>query len=331
MKILVNGGAGYIGSFMVRRLLDDGYEVLVADSLERGHESFLDSRSKFIKGNLLDKSFVKDLFSNNQINGVIHFAGYISMAESVENPSIYFENNVFAVLNVLEEMGKNNVKNLIFSSTAGVYGNPIKVPITEEHPKSPTNPYGESKLMVEKILSWFKPLGINYVCLRYFNAAGASLDGLKGEDHSPETHIIPNAIASAINNAGFALYGDDYNTKDGTCVRDYVHVLDLVEAHILALKKLEKEEGGFSYNVGTGNGYSNKEVVEMVKRISGIDFKVNINNRRPGDAEVLVADVSKIKQELGFNPKYSDLETIVKTAWLWHSRNSKLKTKNSKV
>lgn len=323
MKILVNGGAGYIGSFMVRRLLDDGYDVLVADSLERGHESFLDSRSKFIKGNLLDKNFVKDLFSNNQINAVIHFAGYISMAESVEKPSIYFENNVFAVLNILEEMKKNNVKNLIFSSTAGVYGNPIEVPIPEEHPKSPTNPYGESKLMVEKILEWFKPLSINFACLRYFNAAGASLDGTRGEGHNPETHIIPNAIASALNNTQFTLFGDDYNTKDGTCIRDYIHVLDLVDAHILALKKLEKENGGFFYNVGTGNGYSNKEVIEMVKKISGIDFNVTITKRRPGDAEVLVADVTKIKQELGFNPKYSDLETIVKTAWLWHKNNSK--------
>lgn len=323
MRVLINGGAGYIGSFMVKKLLDDGFEVIVADSLERGHKEAIDDRAKVYIGNLLDKKFVNTIFSENSIDTVIHFAGYISMAESVENPSIYFENNVFTVLNVLEEMKKNKVKSIVFSSTAGVYGNPIKVPIPEDHPKNPTNPYGESKFMVEKILSWYQLHGINFTALRYFNAAGAALDGSMGEDHKPESHIIPNAIHAILNDSEFTLYGNDYKTQDGTCVRDYIHVLDLVESHVLALKKLEKENGAFFYNVGTGKGYSNKEVIEMVKKVTGVNLKVKQEGRRPGDAEVLVADPAKIKSELGFVPKYSDLQTIVESAWKWHEQNSK--------
>lgn len=321
MKILVTGAGGYIGSFMTKRLLDDGHEVIALDSFKRGHQEAVDKRAKILTGDLLNKDFVKDVFSQNTIEAVIHFAGYISMEESVENPGIYFENNILAALNVLEEMKKARVKSFIFSSTAGVYGNPQTLPIPESHPKNPTNPYGESKLIVEKILSWYMPFGLNFVSLRYFNACGASMDGAMGEDHNPETHIIPNAIKATIENREFILYGDDYNTPDGTCIRDYIHVLDLINAHVLALKKLENESSAFYYNVGTGRGYSNKEVIEMVKRISGIDFKVNISKRRPGDAEVLVADPTKIQKELGFNPQYSDLETIIKTAWQWHKKN----------
>ncbi|PIR78810.1 MAG: UDP-glucose 4-epimerase GalE, partial [Candidatus Levybacteria bacterium CG10_big_fil_rev_8_21_14_0_10_36_30] len=193
--------------------------------------------------------------------------------------------------------------NFIFSSTAGVYGNPIKIPIPEDHPTNPVNPYGESKLMVEKILSWFNKIdGLSYACLRYFNASGAAIDGSMGEAHDPETHIIPKAIEAALNNNEFKMFGTDYQTQDGTCVRDYIHVLDLVEAHILALEKLVKDKGGYIYNVGTGKGYSNKEVVEMVKKISGINFPIVELERRSGDADSLVADSSKIRNELGFNP-----------------------------
>ena len=321
MKIAVTGGAGYIGSFMTKVLVEKGDEVVVIDSLERGNKEVIDPRAKLIPGNILDKNFILNVFSSNKFEAVIHFAGYISMEESVNNPALYFENNTFGALNIISGMQKNGLNNFIFSSTAGVYGNPIKTPIPEDHPKNPTNPYGESKLMVEKILLWFnKVFNINFACLRYFNASGAAIDGSMGEDHKPETHIIPNAINALLNNEVFYLYGQDYKTPDGTCVRDYIHVLDLVESHVLVLKKLTNDGGGHYYNVGTGNGYSNKEIIETLKKIANKDFKVEIKERRPGDAETLIADSTKIKTELGFLPKYSDLETIIKSAWEWHKK-----------
>jgi UDP-glucose 4-epimerase len=320
MKVLVTGGAGYIGSFMVRRLLDEGFEVTVADSLERGHEKAVDPRAVLRKGNLLDEAFLKELFSEGSFEAIVHFAGLISMGESMQEPEIYFKNNTFATLRLLEHAKQNGVKKFIFSSTAGVYGNPFEIPIPENHPKNPENPYGESKLMVEKILGWYQKIhSVNFVALRYFNACGAALDGSLGEDHSPESHIIPNAIKAALKDETFRLFGTDYKTPDGTCVRDYIHVIDLVEAHILALKKIQTESGGFYYNVGTGKGYSNREVLEMVKKVSGADFKIEETDRRPGDADSLVAATEAIRTELGFAPKYSDLETIIKTAWKWHS------------
>jgi len=321
MKILVTGGAGYIGSFMVKRLLDKGDEVVVVDSLERGHKEVVDGRAKLIVGDLLDKDFVGKTLSEDRFDGVIHFAGLISMGESMRDPYIYFDHNVCGSLNLIEELVKNGQNNIIFSSTAGVYGNPVKIPIPEDHPKNPENPYGESKLMVERILYWYsKTKNLNAIALRYFNAAGAALDGSVGEQHDPESHIIPNIMKAAKSGKQFKLFGNDYNTKDGTCVRDYIHVLDLVEAHILALDKLQKDSGFYAYNVGTGNGYSNKEVVDMVKKITGINFEVIESERRLGDADTLVADVTKIKTELGFSPQYSDLETIVNSAWKWHSK-----------
>lgn len=324
MRILVTGGAGYIGSFMVRRLLQDNHEVTVLDSLERGHKQAVDNRAKLVEGSILDEQFLAKVFSENSFEAIIHFAGYISMGESMEKPDIYFTNNTFGTLNLLKEAEKNNVKKFIFSSTAGVYGNPVKIPIPEDHEKNPENPYGESKLMVEKLLLWYeKTKRLNFVCLRYFNACGASLDGTSGEDHDPETHIIPIAIKAILTNSKFKLFGTDYKTEDGTCVRDYIHVLDLVEAHILALQKLQNNNGGFYYNVGTGKGYSNKQVLEVVKNISGKDLQIENSPRRPGDADMLVADVTKIKSELDFSPKYSGLETIVKTAWEWHSNKFK--------
>lgn len=332
MKILVTGGAGYIGSFMIKALLERGDEVTVLDNLKTGHKDSIDERVKFLLGDILDKNFLAKVLSNNEFEAVFHFAGLISMEESVKNPYIYFENNTFGALNLVEAMARCRVKKLIFSSTAGVYGNPIKIPIPEDHPTNPTNPYGESKLTVEKILSWYgKTFGLNFASLRYFNAAGASLDAKMGEDHVNETHIIPNAIKAALQNREFVLYGNDYNTDDGTCIRDYIHVIDLVDSHILALERLEKEGSlpvgrqGFFYNVGTGKGYSNRQVIDEIKKISGVDFKVRIADRRSGDSEVLVADPTKIKKELKFEPKYSDLETIVKTAWKWHKKNLKSK------
>ena len=321
MKILVTGGAGYIGSFMVKRLLERGDEVIVADSLEKGHKEAVDPKAKFLQGNLLDDNFVESLFVGNKFDVVIHFAGFISMGESMENPNIYFQNNVFASLKVLEQMVKTGTDNFIFSSSAGVYGNPVKLPIPEDHPTNPENPYGESKLMVEKIMKWYGVTKkLNTVALRYFNAAGASLDGAMGENHVPESHIIPNIIKALLENRQFNLFGNDYKTKDGTCVRDYIHVLDLVEAHVLAIDKLKNTPGNYVFNVGTGNGFSNKEVMEMVEKVSSQKVNVQIFPRRPGDADELVADASRIKQELGFIPKYSDLETIIKTAWVWHNK-----------
>lgn len=329
MKILVTGGAGYIGSFMVKRLLDEGYEVVVADSLERGFEKAIDKRALFKKGNLCDKIFVSTLFSENRFDGVIHFAAYISMGESMENPYIYFNNNINASLNIVEEMIRIGQNNFIFSSTAGVYGNPIQIPIPEDHPKNPENPYGESKLIVERILSWYgKTKNLSYGILRYFNAAGAALDGSMGEQHSPETHIIPNIMRAILEKKSFTLYGNDYETFDGTCVRDYIHVLDLVEAHVLGLNKLQITPGQYVYNAGTGEGNSNKEVIDMVKKVTGVDFVIEQAPRRPGDADVLIADPVKIQKELGFTPKNSDLQTIIESAWKWHKRNSELRVES---
>lgn len=321
MGILVTGGAGYIGSFMTKRLLDGGYEVVVADSLLRGHKSSVDPRAKLEVGDLGQETFLADLFTAYKFDAVIHFAGYISTGESMENPGLYFLNNAMVPVKLLEKMNKYHVENFIFSSTAAVYGDPIQIPIPEDHPKHPTNPYGQSKLMVEQILEWYQKIySINFVALRYFNAAGAALDGSMGEDHKPESHIIPNVIHAMLTNSEFLLYGTDYHTQDGTAVRDYIHVLDLVEAHVLALKKLEKDSGGFIYNVGTGKGYSNKEVIGMVEQICDKKVIVKQTARRLGDAETLVADPTCIKKDLHVEPKYSDLKTIVETAWRWHKK-----------
>lgn len=328
MKILITGGAGYIGSFMVKAALDKGYEVVVVDNLERGQEEAIDKKAEFILGDLKDKKFVESLFSEGKFDAVVHFAGYISMSESVNNPYIYFDNNINSSLNIVENMVKHRVNNFVFSSTAGVYGNPIKTPIREDHAKNPTNPYGESKLTVEKILSWYGRIyDLNFASLRYFNASGASLDGGLGESHSPESHLVPNAINSILNKTQFTLYGNDYPTSDGTCIRDYIHVIDLVEAHILAISKLKNDGGKLFYNVGTGHGHSNKEVIDMIKKISDSEINIENSGRRPGDAGILIADPNLIKRDLGFSPKYSDLETIVKSAWEWHR---KLKMKNEK-
>jgi UDP-glucose 4-epimerase len=322
MNILVTGGAGYIGSFMIKRLLQDSHEVTVIDSLERGHKESVDPKTDLQIGNILDEAFLANVLSKKSFDSIIHFAGYISMGESMENPSIYFENNTFGTLKLLEAAKDHNIKKIIFSSTAGVYGNPVKTPIPEDHAKNPENPYGESKLMVERLLSWYQKIhGLSFVALRYFNACGASLDGDLGEAHDPETHIIPLAVKSVLNKQPFSLFGSDYKTTDGTCVRDYIHVLDLVEAHVLALHKLQDQSGGFYYNVGTGKGYSNKEVLEMVKKVTGTDLQIQTMPRRPGDADMLVADVTKINSELQFLPKYSDLETIIKTAFEWHKQS----------
>jgi len=273
-----------------------------------------------VEGKTHDKELLVKTLKEKGIEAVMHFAAFIEMGESMEKPYMYFENNVFGSLSLFEAMVKVGVDKLIFSSTAGIYGNPERVPIKEEDRKVPENPYGESKLMVEKILSWYDQVHkLRSISIRYFNAAGASLDGSLGEAHKPESHLIPNVIKSVLDGSEFVLNGDDYPTKDGSCIRDYIHVLDLAETHILALKALGEGHKTEAYNAGTGKGYSNKEVMEMVKQVSGKELKVKVGPRRPGDANELVADSKKLQQEFKWQPKYSDLKTIVETAWKWHS------------
>lgn len=320
MKILVTGGAGYIGSFTAHALKKQGHDVTIFDNLEYGHKEAIPG-FKLVRGNLVtDKALLDKTFKKEKFDGVIHFAAYALAGESVEKPAKYFINNVFGTLSLLEAMRKNDVSKIVFSSTCAVYGQPEKLPIVEEEKKEPESPYGESKLMIEKILSWYNRIfGIRSVSLRYFNAAGAALDGSIGEDHEPETHIIPIACQVALGKREkFVINGDDYKTPDGTCIRDYIHVLDLADVHLLALEKLGKEEKSNFFNVGTGKGYSVREVVEMVKKVSGVDFKVEVGPRRPGDPAQLYADNTKIKGEFSWQPKYSDLKTIVETAWKWH-------------
>lgn len=324
MRILVTGGGGYIGSFISKALLDKNYEVIVLDNLERGHETAIDKRAKFIKGDIKNPSDIESLFVGNTVDVIMHFAGYISVEESTKNPTLYEKNNVIGSKNLFDCAIRNGVSNFIFSSSAAVYGNPIKTPIPEDHPTNPTSVYGATKLKTEEYLSFLKKANpsVSYACLRYFNACGAAVDGLMGEDHVPETHIIPLAIKSILENKEFLLYGSDYNTPDGTCIRDYIHVLDLVDAHILAMEKILSKKDGYIYNVGTGKGYSNKEIVNVIENVAGKKMNIEYVKRRDGDADVLVADPTRIKNELGFNPIYSDLENIIKTAWQWHSRKN---------
>lgn len=325
MRILVTGGAGYIGSFMTKGLLDRGDEVTVIDNLERGHLEAVDRRADFLKLDIRDSESLTSLFNKRHFDSLIHFAGYISVEESSRDPQKYQENNVLGSKNLFSVAVRSGVEKIIFSSTAAVYGNPIKIPIPEDHPKKPTSPYGETKLATEETLEAMRKenTSLSFTALRYFNAAGAALDGSNGESHDPETHIIPLAMRALLTDSEFSLYGTDYDTPDGTCIRDYIHVLDLVDAHIKALNKIEKDRGCYYYNVGTGEGHSNREVIETVEKISGRKINVHKEVRRAGDADRLVADPSKIKSELGFSPKYSDLETIIRSAWDWHVKNSK--------
>jgi len=320
-KVLVTGGAGYIGSFTVKALKGSGFEPVVFDSLETGHREAIKG-IKIYQGNLQkDIELLDKVFKEEKPDAVVHFAAYIEVGESVENPQKYFFNNIFGTLNLLSVMINNQVLKIVFSSTAAVYGEPTKIPIDEDDLKLPTNPYGESKLIIEKILNWYgKSYGLSSVALRYFNAAGAALDGNVGQDYPKPTHLITRACEAALGKRkDFQINGNDYETPDNTCIRDYIHVLDLAEAHMAALKSLEEGEKGYHhYNVGTGSGYSVLGVVKMVKQVSGVNFSSPIGPRREGDPARLVAKAEKIKKELGWEPKYSDLKTIVETAWKWH-------------
>lgn len=318
-KILVTGGAGYIGSHTVKVLEDEGYEPIVFDNLICGHRESIDC--PLVIGDLLNKADIEKVFKKHKFDGVIHFAAYALAGESMQEPSKYFENNIQGGLNLLEAMKENGVSSIVFSSTCAIYGYPEKLPVVEEESKKPVSVYGESKLMFENVLKWYDELfKIRNVCLRYFNACGASLDGSIGEDHKPETHIIPIAMEVVQGKReSFTIFGDDYDTSDGTNIRDYIHVLDLATAHIKALEYLFKTKKSNYFNVGTGKGYSNKEILETVKKVTGKDFEVKIGPRRDGDPDAIYADNSKIKKVLDWKPKYSDLETVIESAWKWHS------------
>ena len=320
MSILVTGGAGYVGSHAVAELVERGYDVVVADSLELGHREAVWPGARLEHGNLLDKDFLDRIFSENAITDVMHFAAYSVVPESMVKPDKYFDNNIGGALQLLEAMNRHSVKRLVFSSTACVYGEPESNPIYETAPTMSVNPYGESKLTIERMLKWFDAAyGIKSVCLRYFNVAGAHVSGRIGEDHDPETHIIPNIIKAMQKGEVFRLQGDDYDTPDGTCIRDYVHATDLADAHILALIKLERDKTSAIYNLGNGAGFSNRQIVNAVEKATKQPVKIEIIGRRLGDAPITVASAEKIMSELGWQPQYTDIGEIVETAWRWHS------------
>jgi len=316
-KILVTGGAGYIGSFIVRQLKEDGFRPVIIDNLSQGHAEAIKDFELHRIDLVTEPKKLDDFFTKNKITGVIHMASFIQMGESFRNPGKYFKNNLEGANNLFNAMANHDVKNIVFSSSAGVYGSPEKLPIKERDPKDPENPYGETKLMIERMLHWYdQAFGIKSISIRYFNAAGAALDGSIGEAHPGESHIIPLIILAALKKKKFTLFGDDYNTKDGTCVRDYIHVLDLAKAHTLAINKLINGCDTNSFNAGTGKGYSNLEIVKEIEKFTG-KFDWEFGPRRPGDADSLYAANSKIKKELGWKPKYG-LKEIIESAYRWH-------------
>lgn len=320
MNILVTGGAGYIGSHMVRMLVARGHTPVVVDSLEYGHKEALPPSVPLFIGNIKDKATLEPIFAAHKIEAVLHFAGYLMVEESVREPIKYMKNNIMAPMTLLAVMHEYGVDKIIFSSTAAVYGNPASVPILETHAKNPTSPYGLSKWCFEELLRVIDyQHHIRSISLRYFNACGASLDGKFGEAHNPETHIIPVAIRVAMDKQkDFKLFGTDYPTRDGSCLRDYIHVEDLAEAHLLALDGLVTGHKTDVYNLATGEGTTNKEIVAEVKKVTGVDFPVVETGRRAGDPHSLVADATRFQKEFSWKPKHSDIATIISSAWKWH-------------
>jgi len=318
MRIFVTGGAGYIGSHVVKLLGEKGYEILVIDNLSKGHKEAV-LYGKLVVAALEDKEAIKRIINEFKPDAVMHFAAFIEVAESVKNPNKYYKSNTLNTLNLLEAMLEAEVDKFIFSSTAAVYGNPEVIPIPEEHPLKPINPYGRSKAFVEGILKDFeKAYGLKYVSLRYFNAAGADPKGKIGESHNPETHLIPLVLKAAKGEReSIKIFGTDYPTPDGTCIRDFIHVEDLAEAHLLAFLYLMDGGNSCVLNCGYGHGYSVKEVIDAAKKVTGIDFKVKEAGRRIGDPAILVANNAKIKKVLNWEPKFDDLEYIIQTAWNW--------------
>lgn len=320
MSILVLGGAGYIGSHAVDQLINKGYEVIVMDNLLTGHKAAVHPDARFYEGDIRDKTFLKSVFEKETIEGVLHFAASSLVGESVEKPLKYFNNNVYGMQVLLEVMHEFDVKNIVFSSTAATYGEPKEFPITESTPTNPKNPYGESKLMMEKMMKWCdNAYGMRYVALRYFNVAGAKSDASIGEDHTPETHLVPIILQVALGQReALAIYGDDYDTPDGTCVRDYVQVEDLIAAHILALEYLKAGNESNFFNLGSNQGYSVQEMLEAAREVTGKEIPAKIAPRRAGDPSRLVASSAKAQAILGWQPKFTDVKEIIKTAWDWH-------------
>jgi UDP-glucose 4-epimerase len=316
MKVLVTGGAGYIGSVITEELLNDGHRTVVFDSLYKGHRAAVEARAKFVQGDLFDSELLTSTLRDNEIEAVIHMAADSLVGESVEHPANYYRNNVVGGLSLLEALRECDVRKLVFSSTAAVYGEPEKQPIEETDPTKPTNPYGETKLAFEHALRWYEnAYGLRYASLRYFNAAGASKQF--GEWHDPETHLIPLVLQAANGSrSDVQIFGDDYPTNDGTCVRDYIHVIDLARAHVLALGILDERSA--IYNLGCGgDGYSVKEVIDTARKVTGREIPARIAPRRAGDPAVLIASSEKIKHDLGWQPKFQDVSLIVQSAWDW--------------
>jgi UDP-glucose 4-epimerase len=319
MRVLVTGGAGYIGSTVAEQLVSAGHEVTVFDNLCRGHRAAVPAKAEFILGDLSDQQKVAQLFASQRFDAVLHFAAFIEAGESMKSPETFFRNNTANTLTLLETMLKSGVNRLVFSSTAALYGNPARTPIMEDDPLEPTNAYGESKLLVERMLHWFHRIhGLRYASLRYFNAAGAAAPD-RGEAHQPETHLVPRILAVASGRQKhIEIFGTDYPTPDGTCVRDYIHISDLAEAHLLALDALNAS-GRLIYNLGNGQGFSVREVIEGARRVTGRPIAVVESPRRPGDPAILIASSEKIRGELHWQPKVPKLEDILKTAWEWHN------------
>lgn len=321
-KVLVTGGAGYIGSIAVHQLLDAGYEVVVLDNLEKGHARAVPKDVELIQADLRRPDEIEVAFDSvDDLDAVMHFAAYAAAGESMEIPQAYYQNNTAGTANLLEAIVKRGINNFVFSSTCATYGQPQKLPVDEKHPLSPESPYGHSKLLVEEMLKWFAQLSkLNSVRLRYFNAAGALPDGSIGEHKTPTTNLIPAAMQAALGQREFTLYGDDYETPDGSCLRDYIHVLDLADAHIKALEKLSNDtiEGTDVFNLGVGEGYSNLEIIDKVKEVSSKDFKVKIGPRREGDPAKIYADNTKAREVLNWTPQFG-LDEIIQSAWRWHS------------
>ncbi|MGE5655253.1 MAG: UDP-glucose 4-epimerase GalE [Actinomycetota bacterium] len=322
--ILVTGGAGYIGSHAVLALQQAGYEVIVLDNLSYGHRELIEQglQVKLIVGDTTDRALLDDLFATHAIAAVMHFAAFIAVGESVVEPDKYYRNNVVGTLTLLEAMVAASVKNFVFSSTCAIYGMPKTIPMTEDHPQNPLSPYAASKQMVERILSDFDiAYGLKSVVFRYFNAAGADPQGRLGEDHQPETHLIPLVLLTALGKQeSILIFGTDYPTEDGTCVRDYIHVTDLAQAHVLGLEYLMKGGQSEVFNLGNGNGFSVRKVIETASQVTGKQIPAVERGRRPGDAPVLVGSSEKARQILGWNPQYPDLKEIIAHAWQWHQK-----------
>lgn len=322
MSVLVLGGAGYIGSHTVDRLVEAGKDVVVIDSLVTGHLAAVRKEAKFYQGDLADKDFMRKVFTENpDIDAVIHFAAFSLVAESMKDPLKYFDNNTAGMVKLLEVMNEFDIKYIVFSSTAATYGIPEKMPIYEDDPQLPINPYGESKLMMEKIMRWAdEAYGIKFVALRYFNVAGAKPDGSIGEDHHPETHLLPIVLQVAMGEREkLQIFGDDYNTPDGTNVRDYVHPFDLADAHILAVDYLRNGNESSAFNLGSSTGFSNLEIVKAAREVTGKEIPAEIAARRGGDPDTLIAASEKARKVLGWKPEFDDIHKIIETAWKWHT------------